>query len=684
MTTLLLLALLSTGDDLLLSDFEGKDYGAWTATGTAFGPGPARGTLPNQMPVSGYLGQGLVNTYQGGDAGTGTLTSPPFVVERKAINFLIGGGRHPGETCINLLIGGAVVRTATGRDSEHLDWDGWDVAEFAGKTATIEIVDRHTGGWGHVNIDQILQSDKSLKSGPIVREMAVEHRYLQLPVRTGAPKRLLRLSVGGKTAREFEIELADRDPQFQAVVDLQAWHGQTLRLEAAGPADLKAALDAVGQTDEPAPAYGEASRPQFHFSSRRGWLNDPNGMVFYKGEYHLYYQHNPYGWGWGNMHWGHAVSKDLLHWEELPIAIYPARAGDWVFSGSAVVDAANTSGFRSGDEDVLVGAYTSTGRGECIVYSNDRGRTWTEYAGNPVVKHGGRDPRLLWHATTKQWVMAVYHEAGKTQSIAFHTSPDLKTWTLRSMIDGFFECPDLFELPVDGDATKTRWVLLAADGRYLPGSFDGRDFKPEGEKRTLWHGAFYASQTFSNSPDGRRVQIGWARGTDFPGMPFNQQMNIPVELELRTAADGIRMHARPVQELETLREAKQARGAVPLSPGGNPLSGMEAELADLAIAFRPGTSEKLSLDVHGVGLTYDARKDALLAKGVNAPLRTVGGVVRLRILVDRGSIEIFANDGAAAICIPAVRQTRSFSLTTSGGSAELESAELHPLRSTWK
>ena len=182
----------------------------------------------------------------------------------------------------------------------------------------------------------------------------------------------------------------------------------------------------------------------------------------------------------------------------------------------------------------LVVAFTSTGRGECIAYSNDRGRTWTEYAGNPVVRHAGRDPRLLWHEPTKRWVMAVYDETGGARSIAFHSSPDLKTWRFESRIDGFFECPELFELPVDGDCPARRlWVLYAADGEYRLGQFDGQRFAPETGKLRVWYGNFYASQTFSDAPDGRRIQIGWANGIAFPGEPFNQQMTVPCELTLR-------------------------------------------------------------------------------------------------------------------------------------------------------
>src|SRR5262249_26639977 len=188
-----------------------------------------------------------------------------------------------------------------------------------------------------------------------------------------------------------------------------------------------AALKKIEQSDEhkaSEPLYTEKLRPQFHFSSRRGWLNDPNGLVYSRGEYHLYYQHNPFGWSEGNKYWGHAVSRDLVHWQELPIAISPKSYGDWVWSGSAVVDAANTAGWRKGEESVIVAAYTSTGRGECIAYSNDGGRTFADFEGNPVVTHtkgDGRDPRLLWYGARADpsekrdgsgvpghWVMAVY------------------------------------------------------------------------------------------------------------------------------------------------------------------------------------------------------------------------------------------------------------------------------------
>jgi fructan beta-fructosidase len=227
-------------DDLLVADFEGKDYGDWKVTGTAFGPGPARGTLPNQMPVSGYLGNGLVNSFFGGDAATGTLTSPPFKIERKYVNFLIGGGKHEDETCINLLVAGKRVRTATGPNdrpggSERLDWHTWDVAELIGKQAVIQIVDNHTGGWGHINIDHIVQGNRPKMHQPQRRELTVERRYLHLPVKTGAAMRRVKLTVDGKVVRDFDIELADDKPDFHVFCDVSPFKGKKLTIETTLP-----------------------------------------------------------------------------------------------------------------------------------------------------------------------------------------------------------------------------------------------------------------------------------------------------------------------------------------------------------------------------------------------------------------------------------------------------------------
>ncbi len=240
-----------------------------------------------------------------------------------------------------------------------------------------------------------------------------------------------------------------------------------------------------------------------------------------------------------------------------------------------MVDRANTAGFQTGHEAPLVAAYTSTGRGECITFSNDRGRTWTEFSGNPVIRHTGRDPRLLWYGPGKRWVMAVYDELDRKRWIAFYSSADLKHWTFESRIEGFFECPDFFELPVDGKPARKFWVLTAASSEYMLGTFDGHQFTPQTPKLPGQRGnAFYAAQTYSDIParDGRRIQIGWGQIAT-PGMPFNQMMTFPCELTLRTTADGPRLCFQPVKELKRLHAGRHAWSRLILAPGTNALAG---------------------------------------------------------------------------------------------------------------
>ena len=694
----LLLATLVAPDrpDVVVADFEGPSYRPWVAKGEAFGEEPAHGPLPGQMAVEGFEGAGLVNSFVGGDDATGTLTSPPFSIERKHLNFLIGGGKSAGQTCLDLLVDGRVARTATGPNdspggSERLDWASWDVANLIGKSAVLRVVDARKGGWGHISVDQIVQSDTPRGDSATARSMAVAKRYLILPVDPKAPTRRVKVAVDGKLAREFDIRLAEGPPGFTAFLDLAPLGGKALEVSATLPIGSKA-LESITQADEPVDPhaiYREPGRPQFHFTSRRGWLNDPNGLVFFEREYHLFYQHNPYGWEWGNMSWGHAVSPDLVRWKELPTAIEPHAYGDWVFSGSAVVDRANISGFGDGKAPPLVAAYTSTGRGECIVSSLDRGRTWSEFAGNPVIKHEGRDPRLLWHEPTKRWVMALYDEpGGKGRDVAFYSSPDLKAWTYESRIGGFFECPDLFELTVEGKPGESFWVLSAADGEYLLGHFDGKSFTPEpGGKHRTWHGDFYAAQTFSSEPKGRRVQVGWGREITFPGMPFNQQMTVPCELTLRPTGEGVRLFANPVAELETLRGDDEERLGFGFGPGdsGGVALGTPSDLLDIRVEVEFGVAGTFAIELPGAVVSYDVGRRTLSCNGTTAALDPVGGSIKLRVLVDRGSIEVFANDGQVAISrrLGARETTRRLTGRFAGGETRVRSLKVAEMRSSW-
>ncbi len=535
---------------------------------------------------------------------------------------------------------------------------------------------------------QVNQSKQQLNTEPAVREMLIDKRYLHFPVKTGNPNRRVKLLIDGRLVREFSIELASGDADFVVTADIREWIGQMLTIKAGKFAGGNEALggvevsDILPSTDD---LYAEKYRPQFHFTSRRGWLNDPNGLVYNDGQWHLFYQHNPYGWNWGNIHWGHAISADLIHWQELGEALHPwSDAKGMCFSGSALVDTANTSGLKTGKKDVLVAAFTDTGTGESIAYSNDQGKTWTMYESNPVLDHAGRDPRIFWHERTGSWVMAVYDEVGMNRSIAFHSSANLTDWKLESRIAGFFECPDIFQLPVDGDPSLTKWILYGADGQYLIGDFDGHSFTPDDKvKRKLWYGHFYAAQTYNNTPNDRRIQIGWARGIEFPGMPFNQQMTIPVELSLRTVENQIRMFALPVEEIRQLRDQTTELSNLLLSKGTERID-VRGELFDITAEFEMGDSELFGLRVGGQEISYDVSKEQVYC-GFSAPLKPENGKITLRILIDRGSIEVFGNGGLVAISqgVLMPKDIGVIEIFAIGGEARVKKFVAHKLKSGW-
>ncbi len=497
---------------------------------------------------------------------------------------------------------------------------------------------------------------------------------------------------------DFEAAITEKAPDFWAFIDVSAWKGKRAELRAERLPAGGAALEKAEQSDtlkSEEPLYREKLRPQFHFTSRRGWINDPNGMVYSNGEYHLYYQHNPFGWSARNMHWGHAVSRDLVHWTELPTALAPHTFGDWVWSGSAVVDSANTSGWKHGDEETIVAAFTSTARGECIVYSNDRGRTFTEFTGNPVVTHAkgeGRDPRLLWYGPKNggHWVMAVYDEDRdkpdpERRGVAFYTSPDLKQWTYRSRIGGFFECPDMFELPVDAGKNGTKWVLTAANDEYLLGQFDGEKFTPDapGVKLPGDRGdRFYAAQTFSQTPDGRRIQIGWGR-IETRGMAFNQMMSFPCELTLRTTPEGVRMCSWPVAEIERLHGRSWRMGPAEIAPGKPVRLDAEGDLLDVQATIEARTATAVELAVRGMRVRLDIAAGQVSCGGRSAPLTIRDGRVRVRVLVDRTSIEVFVNEGEIAMLTAGAFDGNGVTLTAEGAAAGVIELKAYEVRSAW-
>jgi sucrose-6-phosphate hydrolase SacC (GH32 family) len=605
----------AAASELMIGDFEGANYGDWEATGDAFGTSPRWRETEEMEEISGFEGRGLATSYQDGDRPRGTLTSPEFTIERDHIVFLISGGDDEKRTCMNLVVDGEVVRRVAGSESNVLDWESWDVSELKGKSAKIQIVDRRRRDWGHISVDHIYQSDAASKYAEKTRRFHIDSKYLNFPVDNEARGRLISFIIDGEVVREFEISLAAGEPDYWVFLEVSEFEGKdaTVRINRYNP-DKGKGFDSIFQADTfpgEDEVYTERLRPQFHFTSKRGWNNDTNGMVYYDGEYHMFYQHNPFGWPWGNMTWGHAISTDMIHWKELGDAIHPDAMGT-IFSGGAVVDHKNTSGFQTGDEKVIVCFYTSAGGTnawsedvpftQSIAYSNDRGRTFTKYEGNPIIGHirgGNRDPKVIWHEPTGKWVMVLYVEE---HEMDFFTSDDLKTWTKTSRLKSFHECPELFELPLDRDENNKKWVLYGAAGEYFVGDFDGKEFKPETEAIKFSYGnCFYASQTFSDIPesDGRRIQMAWGQ-VDMEGMPFNQMILFPVSLSLKSTEDGPRLFATPVKEILKLRGRRHHHRGRTLQAGEILVSEISGELFEIRAGFVVGDATEFGFVIRGI------------------------------------------------------------------------------------
>ncbi len=442
-------------------------------------------------------------------------------------------------------------------------------------------------------------------------------------------------------------------------------------------------------------------RPVYHFTPPANFINDPNGLVFYRGEYHLFYQHNPFGDTWGHMSWGHAVSRDLVRWDHLPVAL--AEEDDvMIFSGSAAVDWRNTSGFGRGAEPPLVAAYTGHSQAEqtqCLAYSLDAGRTWTKYAGNPVIAIGSRefrDPKIFWHAATGRWIMATV--LADLHRVRFYGSADLRRWELLSEFgpagaqEGVWECPELFPLAVEGTAGESRWVLKVdigchpqrggCYGQYFVGDFDGVRFVADQPADLVLHmdaGAdFYAAQAWNDLPplDDRRLWLAWMSNWRYanqtPTAPWRGAMTLPRSLALRRFDEGIRLIQRPVAELRSLRGAHFGRAGLKTEAANRQLqaAGLQGDALEIIADFRlPAATAEVGLRVR-VGrdeetvIGYDSAKQQMFVDRTRsgrcdfAPgfgerhvvaLPAPNGRVRLHVYVDRCSVEVFGGGGRSVI-----------------------------------
>lgn len=605
----LILALLGTpaichADETPIGRIGVADYGDWKPTGTAFRRGPASGDLLTKLEIANSSAGYVISSEMDGDGPSGTLTSPAFTITQPYLSFRICGGDYERHACINLVIDGRIVKSATGRNSDRLTPASWDVRGFMGKSAMVRIVDEAGGRWGHVNVEHVVQTD----------------RPEALPLDKGI-------------------------------------------------------------------LYREALRPRFHFTARQwamdrlnpgmrqeGWLNDVNGLVHYDGEYHLFAQR------W-NKCWIHAVSRDLIHWQELEPAFWEEQLDSAVQSGTCVIDYRNTSGL-SADKDTppMVAFWSRNEPVHCISYSLDHGRTWRHYGRNPVLEFPERDPKVFWYEPGSHWVMMMY---GGGRYHLF-TSSNLLAWRNENHpIDDAFECPDFFELPVSGRPSVRKWVLIHADGRYSLGTFNGTEFKEETPRYPSDIGGdnFYATQTFNNTDkaDGRRIQLAWMRGSDFKDMPFSQQLSFPCELTLHQTPGGLRLFRQPIRELDLLHQAEVRWSNRSLKAGEALRLAKDGEAFRIRAAVNIPEGAKLIFNLRGYPVVLTARTIEA-GTGTHAAQETVRTV---EILVDRASVEAFVNQGELSATRNFAPRQNGLFVTAEGGEVTIESMTVHVLMSMW-
>ena len=529
--------------------------------------------------------------------------------------------------------------------------------------------------------------DSNIKA--LKKDFNIEAAYLLLPIQEKSPEVKVTVNYPDSISQSpYFIRLAQDSIDYWVKLDVKNFKGKTVSLEFEGLEKNSFALKNIKQSDSFDFDYKEKYRPAYHFTPEYGWMNDPNGMVYLDGEYHLFYQYNPFGAMWGNMHWGHAVSTDLTSWTYLPVAIGPDSLGA-IFSGSAVIDKNNTAGFG---ENAMVAIYTSAGKvqTQSIAYSTDKGRTFTKYDKNPVIANPDipdfRDPKVFWHKETNQWVMAL----ATKQTITFYGSPNLKEWNRLSEFGegigdhgGVWECPDLFPLFYNG---KTKWVLLVSINpggpnggsatQYFIGDFDGKTFTPDTLPYPLWidYGRDnYAGVTWSNIPeaDGRRIFIGWMSNWDYanqvPSKYFRSANTVPRELKLASNGNHLILISYPVKEINALKNKEKnliddvtvtteyrIEKLLSVNEGTYEIEfTLQPENTDIfGFSLENTKNEKIEVtfDKAAKQITLDRRTSGLtafkdnFASEMKAPI-AAGKEYRIRLLVDKASVELFVNEG---------------------------------------
>lgn len=536
----------------------------------------------------------------------------------------------------------------------------------------------------------------------IRKDITIQEGYLHIPVKPGiGPRYSLQIWFGKSMLRDFYVTVSDDKDAAYFFLDMTDYREKTITIILPEPEGLSA--DVLERCTDGADAqpghplypdlYRERLRPQFHFSSRRGWLNDPNGLVYAGGTFHLYYQHNPLGTPHGsvNICWGHAVSDDLVFWKERPDAILPWRR-DWsIASGSAVVDHKNAAGYG---ENAIIAAFTTLGTrskdgrefpsgGQFLAGSTDGGDHFYLFDSHATVPtengEGWRDPRLFYYGD--KIIMAVYEVEDGVNCVSFYQSDDFHHWTWTSRNKDLYECPDIF--PLQTEDGEEKWVLYGADGLCRVGMFDGAVFSESGQSHPLDYGtATYAGQTWSGHPENERVHISWVRGMGgadegdelgYTGMPFSQCMSVPCALTLIKNGEDYRVNRNPVKAMEKLRKADAESVSLYVQDqhafAVTPQKEFEILLTE--------AEEPIDIILGRHTVVFDPRRRSLtFESGATAEVRS--DALRIRILTDTTTMEAFFEGGIAATY---AMHPEELALTVNG-KAHVQ-AEIYDLDSIW-
>ncbi len=464
-----------------------------------------------------------------------------------------------------------------------------------------------------------------------------KNRFLNLPIDPDAERQKLRFSEGGRLLCDLEVCLGFDNPKYYYPYDLIVFMGRDIEISEDGGRKFSFSEEKTPPPDEPL-------KPLVHFTADYGLINDPNGLIFYEGRYHMFFQHNPAGNIMAHMHWGHAVSEDLINWEQLPEAIMPDNMGD-MWSGSSIVDKKNLLGFNTDEHEALVIFYTAAGGlreasesalfTQCMAISTDGGYTFKKYKDNPIlpyIKNQNRDPKVVYHEESDAYVMVLYIDNGE---FALFSSRDLINWApMQTFVPGATtECPDLFELY---DADRKKWVFAGGDSGYLVGDFDiEKGLINVGAKGRYAYGRIYAGQTFSNIK-GRVLRVDIQKTRELPTEYFNSFMTLPYELYLKD--NSIRLKLAP--------EVEKAEVPV-LSDGFVSLDSREYDLPDYSAKIKLGLSsleEKASICLFGTEIEIDAEAGEIRFEDVVMPMFSENGRAELMLIADRICFEIFSAD----------------------------------------